>query len=314
MSNDYIDVSPYDYNIDSDWKDSYIRKWLNDYYYMYSFSDFEKKYIVKLNDDKYGTDDYITLPTIEMIKNSTQNFVISKKTNNSNYYLDKCNLYKKYSYTPKKYFWLKDRFYIARSSKNITRVEYLTKEIKDVTLSVRPIININIKYFIDTKINGFVDNTIDVNIESSDDAFFNDNYVAPSIKYYENNSNLIENDIHSKTVYLTFDDGPSILTGNVLDILKKENVKATFFVVNYNDENKKYIKRIIDEGHTLALHGYSHSMKKIYASEETLINNIEKLKDKIKGDFNYDAKLFKFPGGSSNTISKYNPYIMTSLV
>lgn len=116
------------------------------------------------------------------------------------------------------------------------------------------------------------------------------------------------------TIYLTFDDGPSNdITPKLLDILKAKNVKATFFIVNY-DSNKEYlIKRMAAEGHTIAIHGYSHDYKKIYASEDAYINNLEQLRQKIKNSTGVDTYISRFPGGSSNTVSSFNKGIMTRL-
>lgn len=118
----------------------------------------------------------------------------------------------------------------------------------------------------------------------------------------------------SGIVYLTFDDGPSAtITPKILDILKSENVKATFFILNYSDTNEYLIKRIVNEGHTIAIHGYSHNYDEIYQSEEAYMNNLKKLRDKIKTTTGVDTTITRFPGGSSNTVSKFNPGIMTKL-
>lgn len=116
-------------------------------------------------------------------------------------------------------------------------------------------------------------------------------------------------------VYLTFDDGPTAsTTPKILDILKEKNVKATFFVLNYSDANKELIKREIDEGHTVGIHGYTHDYNVAYASDDAYMNNVYRLRDKIKNDFGYEAKVMRFLGGSSNTVSKSTcPGIMTRL-
>jgi len=116
-------------------------------------------------------------------------------------------------------------------------------------------------------------------------------------------------------IWLTFDDGPSAkLTPKVLDILKKENVKATFFVINYSESNEHLIKRIVAEGHTIGIHGYSHEYSKIYKSKETFMSNIYSLQDKIYKSTGVKSMYIRFPGGSSNTVSrKYCKGIMTEL-
>lgn len=115
-------------------------------------------------------------------------------------------------------------------------------------------------------------------------------------------------------ICLTFDDGPSFVTEEILDKLKANNIKATFFIVNYKIEQKPIISRIIDEGHTLAIHNYSHSYKKIYKSTSSYMKYHNKLYKKIKKDFQYEAKIMRFPGGTSNTVSRnYSRNIMKKL-
>lgn len=115
-------------------------------------------------------------------------------------------------------------------------------------------------------------------------------------------------------IYLTFDDGPSSsITPKILDILKKKNVPATFFILNYSDANEQLVKREVAEGHTVAIHGYSHSYSEIYQSEEAYMKNITMLQEKIKKSTGCNTIITRFPGGSSNTVSKFNPGIMTRL-
>lgn len=117
-------------------------------------------------------------------------------------------------------------------------------------------------------------------------------------------------------VFLTFDDGPSLkVTSKILNILKENDVKATFFICDYADDKKPLIQRMINEGHTIGIHGYSHDYAKIYKSDDAFMKNIYRLRDKLKADFGYEATLIRFPGGSSNSISKnYNKGIMGRLV
>ena len=116
-------------------------------------------------------------------------------------------------------------------------------------------------------------------------------------------------------IYLTFDDGPSTgITPKILNILKEKNVKATFFILNYNSDGEKLVKREHNEGHTVAIHGYSHDYATIYQSEEAFMNNVTKLRSKINNSIGISPNILRFPGGSSNTISRrYNSGIMTRL-
>lgn len=117
-------------------------------------------------------------------------------------------------------------------------------------------------------------------------------------------------------VYLTFDDGPSAnVTPRLLDILKENDVKATFFILDYSQDKLPILKRMISEGHTIAVHGYSHKYSEIYKSEDAFMNNVYKLQEKIYNDTGYVTNIIRFPGGSSNTISKtYCPGVMTKIV
>lgn len=115
-----------------------------------------------------------------------------------------------------------------------------------------------------------------------------------------------------KVCYLTFDDGPSENTLKILDILKRANAKASFFVVGTS--NLDYIKRAHNEGHTIGLHANSHDYAKLYKSEDAFFGDMSKLSAKIEKLIGVTTKIMRFPGGSSNTISKkYNRGIMTRL-
>ena len=95
----------------------------------------------------------------------------------------------------------------------------------------------------------------------------------------KNIENIYKSD--KKVAYLTFDDGPSPVTESILDTLKQEKIKATFFVLNYSKSNEKLIKRIVKEGHTIGIHGYSHDYAKIYKSKNAFLNNVYSLQEKI---------------------------------
>lgn len=116
---------------------------------------------------------------------------------------------------------------------------------------------------------------------------------------------LRNNIYHSeeKVVYLTFDDGPSkTVTPLLLDLLKQENIKATFFVLGARaDLNPDILRREYKEGHFIANHGYSHIYGNIYATPEAVLEEYNKTKQTISRilETDYDGHLFRFPGGST---------------
>lgn len=103
-----------------------------------------------------------------------------------------------------------------------------------------------------------------------------------------------------KSVFLTFDDGPSDkVTPKILDVLDDEGVKATFFIVGKNAERRKYLlKREFEGGHTLAVHSYTHEYGKIYSSPAALIDDIEACNDVICSVTGKRSQIYRFPGGS----------------
>lgn len=105
-------------------------------------------------------------------------------------------------------------------------------------------------------------------------------------------------------VYLTFDDGPSIYTNEILDILKKYDVKATFFVLEKeSEEAQQALKRIVEEGHSLGMHSTTHEYDKIYASKEAFGKDVEEIRDYLFQVTGVKSWLYRFPGGSSNTVT-----------
>lgn len=118
-------------------------------------------------------------------------------------------------------------------------------------------------------------------------------------------------------IYLTFDDGPSTTTTpKILDILKEKGVKATFFVINYKEgtTSEELLKREVQEGHAIGIHGYSHDYSKVYASVDDCFNNFKSLQDKIEKTTGVKSWVIRFPGGSSNTVSrKYCPGVVTNV-
>ena len=115
----------------------------------------------------------------------------------------------------------------------------------------------------------------------------------------QNIENIYKSD--KKRAFLTFDDGPSSVTESILNTLKEEKVKATFFVLGSNiDYRKEMVKRMYDEGHYVANHGYSHVYSQIYSSPQAVLDEYNQCNEKIRnaiGNPEYNSHLFRFPGG-----------------
>lgn len=113
-----------------------------------------------------------------------------------------------------------------------------------------------------------------------------------------------------RKVYLTFDDGPGANTDQILDILAEYDVKATFFVVGKEDEaSQAAIRRIVEEGHTLGMHSYSHKYAELYASEENFQADFEKQRRYLEELTGQPCLFYRFPGGSSNTVSDVDMHL-----
>lgn len=168
--------------------------------------------------------------------------------------------------------------------------------IKNMTEKVKVTNNININ-----KVGKY-----EINYEASDG--FNKTVVNRIVYVYEKKPDI---SIGDKVIYLTFDDGPSVYTKELLNILKEYNVKGTFFVTG--NGNREYIKKAYNEGHSIGIHTYSHVYKNVYASEEAYFNDLEKVQKIIKEQTGEESRLVRFPGGSSNTVSRFNKGIMTRL-
>lgn len=117
-----------------------------------------------------------------------------------------------------------------------------------------------------------------------------------------------------KVVYLTFDDGPSMNTQKVLDILAVYDAKATFFVSGTNENYYDLIKKAHDQGHTIGLHTYIHEYDQIYNSSSAYFSDLKKIEDLVYSQIGSVPKYIRFPGGSSNQVSKkYCHKIMSKL-
>ena len=110
-----------------------------------------------------------------------------------------------------------------------------------------------------------------------------------------------------KVIYLTYDDGPSEETERLLDILDQEGVKATFFVMAQGkslEDCKKWLKMIVDRGHAIGVHTYSHQYKEIYASPQAFLEDFKKMHDLIYEATGQKITMFRFAGGSVNAYNK----------
>lgn len=126
-------------------------------------------------------------------------------------------------------------------------------------------------------------------------------------------SQNVPDKIHNGTIYLTFDDGPGKYTESFLDVLDKYNVKATFFVTSQFPKYQSLIKEEHKRGHAVGIHTYSHKWS-IYSSESTYLDDFNKMSNIVYEETGIYPKIFRFPGGSSNTVSKkYHKEIMTNL-
>lgn len=156
------------------------------------------------------------------------------------------------------------------------------------------------------------------NVDTSKDGKYKVTY-----KVKDNNGNessmertiLVGDSQATGVIYLTFDDGPSSnATPKILDTLKEKGVHATFFIINYSEANEHLVKREIEEGHAIGIHGYSHDYSVLYKSVDACYQNIIKLQDKIYQTTGKKVMITRFPGGSSNTVSrKYCPGVMTEI-
>lgn len=123
-----------------------------------------------------------------------------------------------------------------------------------------------------------------------------------------------QKNINNGIIYLTFDDGPSNSTSAILDILKNEKIKATFFVTNRNPNLDNLIKREYDDGHSVALHTATHNYSYLYSSKEAYFEDLKTVSNRVKRITNKESKIIRFPGGGSNLVSKkYSDKIMTYL-
>lgn len=143
-------------------------------------------------------------------------------------------------------------------------------------------------------------NDVDVSIDEAE--LLIDNNENKSIATAETEA---DSEDDKRYVYLTFDDGPSSNTEQILKILKEYDVKATFFVNGkQNEDLRKLITQISEQGHSVGMHSYSHKYSEVYASKEAFSEDLEKIEHLIYAQTGKHPTLYRFPGGSSNTVSR----------
>ena len=120
----------------------------------------------------------------------------------------------------------------------------------------------------------------------------------------EETQETVVDEPHTRKVYLTFDDGPSDNTLRILEILDQYNVKATFFVTGEEaDSHPERYQAIVDGGHTLGMHSFSHRYNEIYASLDNFGSDLLRLQEYLEATTQITPHYYRFPGGSSNTVS-----------
>ncbi len=132
-----------------------------------------------------------------------------------------------------------------------------------------------------------------------------------SVKPYDASQNQKED---AKTIHLTFDDGPSPYTQKLLDILAKYSVKATFFTTSIDPRYASMIAQEYKAGHTVCVHTYSHQYQDIYGSTDAFWTDFTRQQQVIQQQTGIMPTMFRFPGGSSNTVSaNYSRGVMHQL-
>lgn len=114
-------------------------------------------------------------------------------------------------------------------------------------------------------------------------------------------------------VYITIDDGPSEYTDMFLSLFDKYNAKVTYFCTNNSKDIRERIKKIYDKGHTLGVHSYLHDAKKIYQSVEAYYKDLYAEEEVLKESAGIYTKYLRLPYGSSNTLSNFNPGIISKI-
>ena len=146
------------------------------------------------------------------------------------------------------------------------------------------------------------ENILEENIIEEQEKVRKYNFEMLNVEEFERFDNIYKSS-DPKRIFLTFDDGPTYqVTPYILDLLKNEDIRATFFVLgNRVDANPELVKREYEEGHFVANHGYSHKYSTIYASSDAVLDEYYRTNQSIRnaiGNEEYNSLAFRFPGGS----------------
>lgn len=177
------------------------------------------------------------------------------------------------------------------------------------TYTIQDDLDNNPKVYIDSsQLNISVPGTYAVQYTTSDRSGNQRNYQQTVI--------VEENPDYGKPIcYLTFDDGPSPTTSQILEVLNQYGIPATFFVSGADESSLSLLSTIQKEGHSIGLLSYSDSYPIVYASEEAYFDDLQKISDVVTKQTGIQADILRFLGGSSNTLaSTYCEGIMSSLV
>ncbi len=187
----------------------------------------------------------------------------------------------------------------------LNKLSIKNKELKNTLTNLKENYNIEINKESELKNNIDELNNIDNNISKTKEEVFK---LASKLE-----NKITNNETKYKIAYLTFDDGPYYSTDKVLDILKKYNIKATFFTIGLDKDicfdNKNYscsdtYKKIVDNGHTIANHTYSHLIfRGLYNNSDSFMNQVIKQEELIKDRTGVTTNILRFPGGSNTAKS-----------
>lgn len=157
----------------------------------------------------------------------------------------------------------------------------------------------------DGLVSGKSDDTADLSTDSNAAGNSRDEIIVSDAELAD--LTLSEDELYDgyRRVYLTFDDGPSSNTDDILDILKEYNVKATFFVIKKEGRNfEKLYRRIVEEGHTIGMHSCTHEYSVVYAGRDEFMADTKDLRNYIYLVTGVESNFYRFPGGSSNRVSR----------